>query len=59
MKTSTLAGESSLTVNIDILKGWRRLLEKINELFSGTFKSDWEEKTGLDWYEWGKFPYLQ
>ena len=61
MKTSTLAGEGSLTVNkeIDILKGWGQLLEKLNELFSGTFESDWEEKTGLDWQEWGTFPYMQ
>lgn len=59
MKTSTLAGEGGLSLNIDILKGWRHLLEKLNELFSGTFKSDWEEKTGLDWQEFGRFPYIQ
>lgn len=61
MKTSTLAGDGSLTVNkqIDILRGLRHLLEKLNELFSDTFEADWEEKTGLDWYEWGKFPYMQ
>jgi hypothetical protein len=42
-----------------ILIGWRNLLEKMKDFLSGTFKSDWEEKTGLDWQEWGKFPYLQ
>lgn len=61
MKTSTLAGEGSFTVSkeIDILKGWRLLLEKLSEFFSGTFESDWEKKTGLIWQEWGKFPYMQ
>jgi len=61
MKTSTLAGEGSFTVSkeIDILRGWRLLLEKLSEFFSRTFESDWEEKTGLDWQEWGKFPHMQ
>ena len=61
MKTSTLTGGVSLTVNneIDILTGWEHLLEKLNELFTGTFEADWEAKTGLDWKEWGKFPNMQ
>jgi hypothetical protein len=61
MKTSVLTIKMNLTINnkVAVLTRWRHLLEKLNELFSGTFKSDWEEKKGLDWQEWGKFPYLQ
>ena len=61
IKTSVSAVEMNLIVNkkIDVSTRLRHLLEELNELFSGTFKSDWEEKTVLDWHEWGKFPYMQ
>lgn len=61
MKTSVLTIRRNVAVSnkLRILIGWRNLLEKMKDFLSGTFKSDWEEKTGLDWQEWGKFPYLQ
>jgi len=61
MKTSILTIKMNLTIinKSAVLTRWRHLLEKLNEFFCGSFKSDWEEKTGLDWQEWGKFPYLQ
>jgi hypothetical protein len=61
MKTSALTSRRSLTVNneIGVLPGWGHLLEELKEFFIGTFESDWEEKTGLDWGEFGKFPYIQ
>jgi hypothetical protein len=61
MKTFILIGKRSLTVKNEtvVLKWCRRLLEKLKELFTGTFESDWEVKTGLDWDEFGKFPHIQ
>lgn len=43
----------------DILKydyktGWKRLFEKLHGFFTERFETDWENKTGLNWREWGK-----
>lgn len=61
MKTSALTIKMNLTINkkAAVSTWWGHLSEKLNEFFSGTFEADWEEKTGLDWQKWGKFPYLQ
>ena len=61
MKTSALTIKMNLTMDKKsaVLTRWRHLLQKLNEFFSGTFEADWEEKTGLDWQKWGKFPYMQ
>ncbi|MBN2402543.1 MAG: response regulator [Spirochaetes bacterium] len=42
----------------DVLKyefepGWKRLFEKLHGFFTDKFESDWENKTGLKWREWG------
>jgi DNA-binding response OmpR family regulator len=43
----------------DVLKydyktGWKRLFEKLHGFFTERFETDWENKTGLNWQEWGK-----
>jgi hypothetical protein len=38
----------------DNLSGWKRLMEKLKGFFDSQFESDWEERTGLPWQEWGK-----
>lgn len=43
----------------DVLKydyktGWKRLFEKLHGFFTERFETDWENKTGLNWREWGK-----
>ena len=61
MKTSALTIKMNLTMDKKpaVLTRRRRLLQKLNEFFSGAFEADWEEKTGLDWLKFGKFPYIQ
>jgi DNA-binding NtrC family response regulator len=38
----------------DYATGWKRLLKKLNGFFNEAFESDWGEKTGMNWREWGK-----
>ncbi len=61
MKASILTGEKNVVANAEPrgLIVWRRLCEKVKEFFEEPFQSDWEKKTGLEWKEWGKFPYIQ
>ena len=61
MKTSAQTIKRSVALNnkIDIMTEWRNILEKLKDFFTGTFESDWEEKTSLNWQEWGRFPYIQ
>jgi CheY-like chemotaxis protein len=35
----------------DHATGWRKLMEKLGDFFNGTFESDWEKKTGMEWKE--------
>ena len=61
MKASILTGEGNLAVNeeIDVRSFWKNLFQKLEEFFEGSFDSDWEKKTGLDWQEWGRYPHIQ
>ena len=61
MKASILTGERNAVANTELrgLTVWRHLCEKVKEFFEESFQSDWEKKTGLEWREWGKFPYTQ
>ncbi len=34
--------------------GWKRLMKKLKGFFDSKFESDWEQRTGLPWKEWGK-----
>jgi DNA-binding response OmpR family regulator len=38
----------------DYKTGWKRLFEKLHGFFTDRFETDWENKTGLNWREWGK-----
>jgi len=38
----------------DYATGWQRLLQKLGPFFNDRFVSDWEQKTGMQWREWGK-----
>ncbi len=38
----------------DYKTGWKRLFEKLHGFFTERFETDWENKTGLNWQEWGK-----
>ena len=38
----------------EYLPGWKRLFERLKGLFDQKFESDWENKSGLNWKEWGK-----
>jgi CheY-like chemotaxis protein len=38
----------------DYKTGWKRLFEKLHGFFTERFETDWENKTGLNWREWGK-----
>jgi len=33
---------------------WKSLLNELRASFNAPFESDWENKTGLHWKEWGK-----
>ena len=33
---------------------WQRFFGKINASFEAPFKSEWDNKCGLHWREWGK-----
>jgi len=61
MKASILTGEGNLAVKekIDVRSLWKNLFQELEEFFNGSFESDWEKKTGLDWQEWGKYPHIQ
>ena len=37
----------------DFESGWKRLFEKLHTFFTEKFESDWEQKTGMQWREWG------
>jgi len=58
VKASILTGEVNLVAKEQLhLRGqWKYLFRKLEEFFSGSFESDWEKKTGLDWQEWGRYP---
>lgn len=58
MKASILTSEGNLAVKekIDVRSLWKNLFQKLEEFFNGSFESDWEKKTGLDWQEWGRYP---
>ena len=61
MKASILTGEGNFAVKekIDVRSFWNNLFQKLEEFFDGSFDSDWEKKTGLDWQEWGRYPHIQ
>ncbi len=61
MRASILTGEVNLGVkdNLDLWSQWKNLFRGLEEFFGGSFESDWEKKTGLDWHEWGKYPHVQ
>jgi hypothetical protein len=61
MKVSILTGEGNLAAKekLDLRSGWKHFFQKMEEFFDGSFESDWEEKTGLDWQEWGRYPHVQ
>jgi len=61
MKASILTGEGNFAVEekIDVRSFWNNLFQKLEEFFDGSFDSDWEKKTGLDWQEWGRYPHIQ
>ena len=61
MKASILTGEVNLVVKeeLDLRSPWRSLFEKVEVFFGGSFESDWEKRTGLDWQEWGKYPHIR
>ena len=58
MKASILTGEGNLVVKekIDVRSLWKNLFQELEEFLNGSFESDWEKKTGLDWQEWGRYP---
>ena len=58
MKASILTGEGNLAVKekIDVRSLWKNLFQELEEFFNGSFESDWEKKTNLDWQEWGRYP---
>ncbi len=58
MKASILTGEVNLAVKEKLNLGsqWKKLFEELEKFFGGSFESDWEKKTGLDWQEWGRYP---
>ncbi len=33
---------------------WRRLLKELKASFDAPFESDWENKAGIHWRDWGK-----
>ncbi len=43
-------------LKLDYLPGWKKLMEKLKSFFDSRFESDWEQKTGMQWQEWGKIP---
>ncbi len=61
MKASILTSERNTVANIELrgLTVWRRLCEKMKEFFKEPFQSEWEKKTGLEWREWSKSPYIR
>ncbi len=61
MKSSILTVEVSLGVReeLDFRSPWENFFKKLEDLFCGSFESDWEKKTGLDWQEWGKYPHIE
>ena len=61
MKTSILTGEVNLVVKekLALRSQWKKLFQKLEEFFNGSFESDWEKRTGLDWKEWGKYPHIE
>jgi hypothetical protein len=58
MKASILTGEVNLAVKekLDLGSLWKKLFKDLEAFFGGSFESDWEKKTGLDWQEWGSIP---
>ncbi len=61
MKAPVLTGEVNLVVKeeLDLERRWKKFFRDLEEFFRGSFESDWEQKTGLDWQEWGKYPHMQ
>jgi len=61
MKASILTGEVNLVVKekLDLRSKRKNLFQKLEEFFAGSFESDWEKRTGLDWQEWGKYPHIR
>jgi hypothetical protein len=56
MKASVLTDGGNLVAEekLDLRSQWKYLFRKLEEFFSGSFESDWEKKTGLDWREWSR-----
>jgi len=61
MNASILTGEVNLVVmeKLDLRSQRKNLFQKLEDFFTGSFESDWERRTGLDWQEWGKFPHIR
>lgn len=61
MKASVLTGEVNLVLKkeLDLKSQWKHLFQKLASFCAEPFESDWEQKTGLDWQEWGKYPHIQ
>jgi CheY-like chemotaxis protein len=38
----------------EYLAGWKSVMDRLKAFFDTRFESDWENKTGLPWQEWGK-----
>jgi len=57
MKPSVLTGEVNLVVQekLDLKTQWKKFFHELEEFFGGSFESDWEKKTGLDWQEWARY----
>jgi len=54
MKTSTWTTKGVLIAKNGPRVRFRLLLRKLRTFLAASFESDWEEKTGLPWQEWGK-----
>lgn len=37
----------------DYESGWKRLFDKLHDLFGDEFESEWEKKAGSQWKNWG------
>ena len=61
MKASVLTGEVNLWVKekLGLRSKRKNLSQKFEEFFAGSFESDWEKRTDLDWREWGKYPHVR
>ena len=61
MQASVLTGEVNMVVKekLDLRSQWKKLFRELEEFVVGSFESDWEKKTGLDWREWAKYSHVQ